>query len=63
MLAHPKSSAKVRQHGICYTRAREIVKEAFKVITDVDKISLNSLRSGGASAVYSNVMADGLARM
>ena len=49
-LAPPKSSAKVRQHGISYTRAREIVKVALKVITNVYKISLNSLRSGGASA-------------
>ena len=49
-LAPPKSSAKVRQHGISYTRAREIVKEAFKDITDVSKISLHSLRGGGASA-------------
>ena len=47
------------------------MKVAFKIITDVYKISLNSLRSGGASAaantgtpiIYSNVMADGLARM
>ena len=71
-LATPKSSAQVRQHGISYTRARDIVKEAFKDITDVSKISLHSLRSGDASAaanmqgspiVYSNVMADGLARM
>ena len=36
--------------GISYTRAREIVKEAFKDISDVSKISLHSLRSGGASA-------------
>ena len=49
-LAPPKCSAQVRQHGISYTRARDIVKEAFKDITDVSKISLHSLRSGGASA-------------
>lgn len=49
-LAPPNSSAKVRQHGISYTRAREIIKEAFKGITDVSKISLHNLRSGGASA-------------
>lgn len=41
---------KVRSQGISYTRARELMKEAFKDITDVSKISLHSLRSGGASA-------------
>ena len=49
-LAPPKSSTKVHQHDISYSRAREIVKEAFKDITDVSKIRLHSLRSGGASA-------------
>ena len=49
-LAPPRSSAKVRQHGLSYSRPREIVKEAFKDITDVSKISFHSLRSGGASA-------------
>lgn len=49
-LAPPNSSYKVRNHGISYTRAREIIKEAFKDITDVSNISLHSLRSGGASA-------------
>lgn len=36
--------------GISYSRARELVQEAFQGITDVSKISLHSLRSGGASA-------------
>ena len=49
-LAPPRSSAKVRQHGLSYSRAREIVKEAFKDITDVSKIRFHSLRSGAASA-------------
>ena len=65
-LAPPQSSAKVRQHSISYTRAREIVKEAFKDITDVSKISLHSLvlvHLPGSPIVYSNVMADGQARM
>ena len=48
-LAPPKSYEKVCQHDTSYTRAREIVKEAFKDITDVSKISLHSLRSGGAA--------------
>ena len=46
----PSKTSRVRQQGISYTRARELVKEAFKDITDVSKISLHSLRSGGASA-------------
>ena len=49
-LAPPNSSGKVRKDGISYTRARELVKEAFEGITDVSKISLHSLRSGGATA-------------
>lgn len=49
-LAPPKSSTKVRPQGISYSRARELVKDGFQGITDVSKISLHSLRSGGASA-------------
>lgn len=49
-LASGSSSCKVRPQGISYTRARELVKDAFRDITDVSKISLHSLRSGGASA-------------
>ena len=49
-LAPPRNSATVRQHGLSYSRTREIVKEAFKDITDVSKISFHSLRSGGAPA-------------
>ena len=36
--------------GITYTRAREIVKEALQGFTDVSKIAVHSLRSGGATA-------------
>ena len=39
-----------RSVGITYTRAREIVKEAFQGFTDVSKIAVHSLRSGGATA-------------
>ena len=39
-----------RVRGITYTRAREIVKEAFQGFTDVSKIAVHSLRSGGATA-------------
>ncbi|KAK3716564.1 hypothetical protein QZH41_018334 [Actinostola sp. cb2023] len=49
-LASSSCRAKVRPQGIGYSRAREIIKEAFKDITDVSKISLHSLRSGGATA-------------
>ena len=49
-LAPPKSSSKVRRQGISYSRVRELVKEAFKDITDVSKISPHSLRVGGATA-------------
>ena len=44
----PSKDSRVR--GITYTRAREIVKEAFKGLTDVSKIAVHSLRSGGATA-------------
>ena len=39
-----------RVRGLTYTRALEIVKEAFKGLTDVSKIAVHSLRSGGATA-------------
>ena len=61
-LAPPRSSAKVRQHGVSYSRAREIVKEAFKDITDISKISFHSLRSGGASAAANAGIPDRLFR-
>lgn len=49
-IAAPSSSCKMRQQGISYTRASELVKEAFDGITDTSKISLHSLRAGGATA-------------
>ena len=49
-LAPPNATLKVRPQGISYTRARELVKDAFKGITDVSNISLHSLRARGASA-------------
>ena len=45
-----RRSKESRVRGITYTRAREIVNEAFKGLMDVSKIALHSLRSGGATA-------------
>ena len=45
-LATPRSKEMVRS----YTRARELVKDAFKGLTDVSKLSLHSLRAGGATS-------------
>ena len=59
-LSHPRSTVKVRRQGISYTRAREIVKDAFKDITDVSSISLYSLRAGGATAAAIAGIADRL---
>ena len=47
-LATPRS--KVRSQGISYTRARELIKDAFRDIKDVSKISVHSLRAGGATS-------------
>ena len=60
-----------RVRGITYTRAREVVKEAFKGLTDVSKIAVHSLRSGAQPQlrmlVYKteclNGMVVGLAKM
>ena len=49
-LATPRSKAMVRSQGISYTRARELVKDAFRGFTDVSKISVHSLRAGGATS-------------
>ena len=49
-LSSSRSTSKVRRQGLSYSRAREIVKDAFKDITDVSCISLHSLRAGGATA-------------
>ena len=45
--ATPRSKDKVQSQGISYTRARELVKDAFIDFTDVSKISVHSLRAGG----------------
>ena len=49
-LSSSRSTSKVQCQGLNYSRAREIVKDAFKDITDVSCISLHSLRAGGATA-------------
>lgn len=49
-LATPRSKEMVRSQGISYTRARELVKDAFRGLTDVSKLSLHSLRAGGATS-------------
>ena len=49
-LSPPKSSSKVRIQGISYTRVRELVRDAFRDVTDISTIGVHSLRSGGATA-------------
>ena len=49
-LATLRSKEMVRSQGISYTRARELVKDAFRGLTDVSKLSLHSLRAGGATS-------------
>ena len=57
-LATPRS--KVRSQGISYTRARELIKDAFRDIKDVSKISVHSLRAGGATSAANANIIDGL---
>ncbi|XP_078352499.1 integrase/recombinase xerD homolog isoform X1 [Oculina patagonica] len=59
-LSSPRSTSTVRRQGLSYTRAREIVKDAFKDITDVSCISLHSLRAGGATAAANAGIVDRL---
>jgi len=59
-LLSPRCTSKVRRQGLSYSRAREIVKDAFKDITDVSCISLHSLRAGGATAAANAGIADRL---
>ena len=47
-LISPWSKVMVRSQGISYLRARELVKDAFRGLTDVSKLSVHSLRAGGA---------------
>ena len=49
-LSSSRSPSRVRCQGLGYSRAREIVNDAFKDITDVSCISLQSFRAGGATA-------------
>ena len=49
-LSSSRSTSKVRRQGLSYRRAREIVKDAFKNITDASCTSLHSLRAGGPTA-------------
>ena len=48
-LTTPRSKEMVRSQRISYTRARELVKDAFRGLTDFSKPSLHSLRAGGAT--------------
>jgi len=50
-LATPRSKEIVRSQGISYARARELLKDAFRGLNDVSKLSLHSLRAGGATSV------------
>ena len=59
-LATPRAKEKVRSQGISYTRARELIKDAFRDITDVSKISVHSLRVGGATSAANAGIADRL---
>ena len=59
-LATPRSKEKVRNQWISYTRARELIKDAFKDITDVSKSSVHSLRAGRATSAVNAGIADRL---
>ena len=43
-LATPRSKEKVLSQGISYTRAKELIKDAFRDIKEVSEISVHSLR-------------------
>ena len=58
VLATPRS--KVRSQGNSYRRARELIKDVFRDITNVSKISVHSLRAGGATSVANAGIADRL---
>ena len=59
-LATSRSKEKVRSQGISYTRARELITDAFRDITDVSKISVHSLKAGGATSAANAGIADRL---
>ncbi|KAL9950992.1 hypothetical protein ACROYT_G043578 [Oculina patagonica] len=58
-LSSPQSTSK-DSRSLSYTRAREIIKDAFKDITDVSCISLHSLRAGGATTAANAGIVDRL---
>ena len=60
VLATPRSKEKVRSQGNSYRRARELIKDVFRDITDVSKISVHSLRAGGATSAANAGIADRL---
>ena len=60
VLVTPRSKEKVRSQGNSYRRARELIKDVFRDITDVSKISVHSLRAGGATSVANAGIADRL---
>ena len=59
-LSSSRSTFKVRCQGLSYSRALEIVKDAFKDISDVSCISLHSLRAGGTTAAANSGINDRL---
>ena len=61
-LATPRSKEKVRSQGIRNTRARELVKDAFRGLTNVSKIGVHSLAAGGATFAANAGIPDRLLR-
>ena len=55
-----KAKTRMRKSKISYTRARELVKEAFANSIDVNVIGVHSLRAGGASSAANNGIPDRL---
>lgn len=49
-LTCPRSKAMVQSQEISHLRARELVKDACRGLTDVSKLSVHSLRAGGATS-------------
>ena len=49
-LSSSRSTSKVRRQSLSHSRAREIIEDAFKDITDFSCISLHNLRAGEATA-------------
>ena len=60
VLATPRSKEKLGNQGNSYRRARELIKNVFRDITDVSKISVHSLRAGRASSAANAGIADRL---